>query len=353
MDLTGLLTGAEHGVFAGDRRAVFLGAAFGSFVAEHDEALFGEWYFDGIPTMVTRRELALLLNLFGTITFSGSVLEIGPYLGGSTSAIGRGLARSGFTGTYHVLDSFAWGDPEFVERVCRECAPLPISALAKEYTRKGDFGAVFSELHAGKPYSGFMRVHRTVIPYGGDAVAYSLTEQIGSGTRLGAVFVDGFKSWSATYAGMKALLPHLEKDALLIFQDFSWIDCDWLPILAACLHGKMLLLMKVDNTAVFRLADNDIGGAIENFGKGPVAGRHGEYASILKAWASGMYHAGDDVGHLNHTAQRWMMAQRLGDLAAVAQLRGYLSELCANLDAQWLDDAVDRLRLDIHAVGGV
>lgn len=337
--------------FAGQRRAVFLGGAFGAAVEEGDRRLFGQNQFDGIPTMVTPRELAMLMNFFATVPVEGDVLEIGAYLGGSTSAIGRGLARRSFAGTYHVIDSFGWDEADFIDHLTKDCAALPISPVAKEYTKRGDFGPAFAELHEGKPYRGFLSVHRAVIPYADGKAEFPLAVHIGENTRLGAVFIDGFKSWGATYEGMKSLVPHVGVGTYLIFQDFSWLDCDWLPILAANLHNQLELEMKVDNTAVFRVREGNLGPGVEVFGGGPDLNRYDEYAAVLRAWSSGMFHSGDDVGHANHTAQRWMLARRFGREEEAKRLRFYLDEMCENLHMRWLTERLDRLKMEIHAAG--
>src|SRR5262245_51304175 len=100
-------------LFAGSRRATFLGATFSSF-AGPSAANYSDKSINGIPTMVTPRELRLLTNLFSTLPMSGDVLEIGCYLGGSTSAIAGGLLAAQFSGHYYVLDSFSWNQPGFI-----------------------------------------------------------------------------------------------------------------------------------------------------------------------------------------------------------------------------------------------
>ncbi|HVX37701.1 MAG TPA: class I SAM-dependent methyltransferase [Hyphomicrobium sp.] len=293
MEFTGLLQAADAAVFEGQRRAVFLGQAMASFISEEDKPLFGDRTFDGIPTMVTRRELAFLLNFFSSIPVSGDVLEIGSYLGGSTGAIGRGLARAGFSGSYYVLDSFKWADEGFVNCLKQDCSKLNLSDGARAETNHGAWLKAFEEIHATKPYATFLSPHRALIPYGNEDATFPISAHVPAGKQIGAVFIDGFKSWSATYAGMTALAPYLSTGSLLIFQDFSWIDCDWLPVLARYLHGKMSLWMKIDNTAIFRLDDANISPCLKLFASQPDPNKYDFYAEELKSWASAMYHSGD------------------------------------------------------------
>jgi hypothetical protein len=236
------------GEFLGERKTVLLGSAFASLVnseisrmtKEHDR-------FDGIPTMVTPRELRLLANLFSTVPIDGPVLEIGCYLGGSTGAIARGLEMAQAANRLYVLDSFMWQDPGFVKVLGRDIDHLRrnenLSDAAVEATRGGDWHLAFHEIHKSRPYYDRLEVCRALIPYK-TADTFDLLKYVPNGTKFGAVFVDGFKSWESTYSGMKALVPFVRPGTLLIFQDFSWCTCYWLPLLISSLGCH--LLMKVD-----------------------------------------------------------------------------------------------------------
>lgn len=54
-----------------------------------------------------------------------------------------------------------------------------------------------------------------------------------------------------------------------------------------------------------------------------------------------------------HTAQRVMLARRMGRDNDAKKIRDYLASLCANLNAGWLIEDIDRISLHIHAVGQV
>lgn len=162
----------DQTLFTGHRKAVFLGSAFSSVAHCSLEHIAKENCFDGIPTMVTVRELRLLTNLFSTVHVGGSVLEIGSYLGGSTGAIARGLEAAGRTrarNRFYVLDSFAWADPSFVTHLAKDIERLQqtykLSDEAIEATKKGDWLQTFHEVHCTKTYYHRLQIRKATIPY--------------------------------------------------------------------------------------------------------------------------------------------------------------------------------------------
>ena len=94
----------QFGTFLGQRRPVLLGEMFGD--TEAGEQLVEDERFDGIPTMVTQRELRMLGNFFAVTPMRGPVLEIGCYLGGSRRAIARGLLVQGFDDKFLIRRRF-------------------------------------------------------------------------------------------------------------------------------------------------------------------------------------------------------------------------------------------------------
>ena len=354
--LNALLEYSEtSGLFAGSRKATFLGSAFASFIGA-SVVSYSAKCIDGIPTMVSPRELRLLANLFGTLPIRGSVLEIGSYLGGSTNAIAGGLLAARFPGRFYVLDSFGWSAPGFITRLRADCECLastyPLSSQAWEEIHQGEWLQAFREVHQAKPYGHILEIRKALIPYGGDATVFDLTQHVPDDTHLGAVFIDGFKSWSATTAAMAGLQPYLQKGSLLIFQDFSWYDCYWLPILAAHLSKHVRLLMKIDNTAVFQVTDPDISGALKGFGTGSDPTRYAFYRDVLNNHATAMFHSGDEVGFLEHTCQCYVLSHVMGHAEDAAEVKAFVKTLSERLKCGWVFDGISKTSFEIHAAGG-
>lgn len=343
----------DCGAFPGVRKAVLLGSAFSSIASpalaqmtKDNERL------DGIPTMVTQRELRLLANLFASVPVAGDILEIGCYLGGSTAAIASGLDAAGAPNRLYVLDSFAWSDPDFVADLGRDVEALqvryPLSPIALEATRRGDWHLAFNEVHRTRPYYRRLCVRKALIPYA-SADVFDMPRYVPPGTKLGAVFIDGFKSWESTYSAMKALIPYVVDGALLIFQDFSWYDCYWLPVLATRLGLE--LVMKVDNTAVFMMRSPDVISAnLEVFGPAADPKSYPFYRDVLSDYARLMYHSGDDVGFLLHTAQSYVLAFSFEKTEDAAIDIEFLRQACERLNVGWLmTDLLSKSTFRFHA----
>lgn len=64
--------------------------------------------FHAIPTMTTPAEQRLYFLLASQHSGSGEVVEIGPWLGGSTLQIVSGLRQAGTGAILHVFDKFEW-----------------------------------------------------------------------------------------------------------------------------------------------------------------------------------------------------------------------------------------------------
>jgi hypothetical protein len=353
--LNAVLRNSEvSGLFAGSRKATFLGATFSSFTGP-SVVSFTDKSIDGIPTMVAPRELRLLANLFATLTMSGDVLEIGCYLGGSTNAIAGGLLAAKFSGHYYVLDSFSWNQPGFITNLRRDCerlaATYALSNQAWVEVSQGGWLQAFREVHQAKPYGHMLEIRRALIPYGGNATAFDLTQHVAAGTRLGAIFIDGFKSWPAATAAMTALQPYLQKGSLLIFQDFSWYDCYWLPILMTYLSRHARMLMKIDNTAVFQVTDPDISAGLNGFGTGPDATRYAFYRDILNNYAIAMFHSGDEVGFLEHTCQCYVLSNVMGRSEDAAEVKTFVKTLSERLRCGWVFDSLSKTSFVVHAGG--
>jgi Methyltransferase domain len=339
------------GEFLGERKTVLLGSAFAALVNSEISRMTKENdRFDGIPTMVTPRELRLLANLFSTVPIEGPVLEIGCYLGGSTAAIARGLEMGLASNRLYVIDSFMWQDPGFVTVLGRDIAHLRrneiLSDAAVEATKRGDWHLAFHEIHRSRPYYERLEVCKALIPYK-SADTFDLPKYIPDGTQFGAVFIDGFKSWESTYSGMKALVPFIRPGTLLIFQDFSWCTCYWLPLLISSLGCH--LLMKVDNTAVFVVSSGSrVSDGIEKFGQSPNFDSYLIYRNILTNFARSMFHSGDDVGFLLHTAQSYVLAHTFGETQEAEKLLEFIKQLCDRLGVDWLIPKLSATSFQVH-----
>ena len=343
------------GHFDGNRQAVHIGNVLGALEDKpskaHDSA------YDGIPTMVTPRELRLLQNFFATRAIDGLIMEFGPYLGGSTAAIISGLAASGFSGRYYAFDAFSWDDPAFISILSRDFESLGGAQRFGERISglvcSGDWLGLFSSLHRSRNYGRIeVRPCRFVLPTSPTDLRRPLVDALeasDASAKLGAVFIDGFKSWHATHVGMTEILPYLKSGTKLIFQDFSWYDCYWLPILIAFCGDRVRLTHKVDNTAIFDVVNPDLGEAIHLFGPTLDPDKKSSYAGILRDWATAQFHSGDEVGFLCHSAQLYVLLLTARDYIAAADQVVFLRSMCERLNVGWLAKDLERSDFSISA----
>jgi hypothetical protein len=343
----------SHCRFQGARQATYLGAILGDYIVGEDMA--EGRLFDGIPSMASVRELRLLQNFFSINPMNGPVLEVGPYLGATTAAIGHGLAAQSFRDKFFTIDAFEWNDSGF-----KECLRKDVDILQKKYSFSvqaleeislGKWMKLFHDLHSPSPYGAFLRVVRAQIPFCG--IAPFPCEFLADEQPLGALFVDGFKSWAATYNALKAFYKYISPGTFLIFQDFSWFDCYWLPILVERLQPRPRLLFKVDNTAVFRVCEPINVTDLDKFGPAPDPNCYDNYAQTLKNYASAMFHSGDEVGYLGHSSQLYMLAHAMKKRREAEGTLTFLKELCERVNACWLSDLLCREDHRILAGGDV
>ena len=70
---------------------------------------------------------------------------------------------------------------------------------------------------------------------------------------VGALFVDGCKSWTSTRYAMQYLLPRMRPGAPVIFQDYGWYTCFWITSFTYALREFLELETYVDATYVYKI----------------------------------------------------------------------------------------------------
>lgn len=185
-----------------------------------------------IPTMLTPTELAYCRWL-GESGWDGTghVVEVGPWLGGSTYQLAAGM--SGNTSRHaeaklHVVDNFRWRP--FME------ARAPLGLRADD-----SFRSYFEENMA--QYRELLAVHEVNLP---DDDSAELAEKTGTRTsasdipplRLGDIdgtvsvlFIDGAKSWAAVWSLLECVGPNMESgNGVIVWQDFQYWLAFWVPM---------------------------------------------------------------------------------------------------------------------------
>jgi methyltransferase family protein len=160
----------------------------------------------------------------------GHVLEIGPWLGGSTACLAQGLEDRGSRSRFrvHTVDNFVW------RRFMSDRADLPLA--------EGEsFEAAFSSNVA--PWADRIVAWRRSLP-DDEAPLDSLAAEIrDSGDSLQPLFrwlaaepieilfIDGAKTWAGMIHLLEETVDHLVPSALLVCQDYKYWENYWVPLL--------------------------------------------------------------------------------------------------------------------------
>lgn len=211
---------------------------------------------DAIPSETTPDERRFL-HSFAARVWAGreSVLEIGPFLGGTTRALAMGMLlnpeRRGDARLF-TYDRFAdYYDAEALRRLVE---PLVRSGDLAEPPSGGHFLELFLSLHAGTEYAPLILAQPGVLPDSRTEEA-TLADPIRlpDGQRFDLVFVDGAKSWYGMKSLLRTLAPRVTGGAHLVFQDYGWYTCFWVSAALQLLGDHFELTAYVDATYAFQL----------------------------------------------------------------------------------------------------
>lgn len=224
------------------------------FVGPRDRAPWLKLDFDRpaqIPTMITREEARYLRWLTRTLwDDSGHVVEMGPWLGGSTYCLASGMADHVGEKRHrlHVFDSFEWR--EFMA----SRAPLQLAV-----------GASFEPHFRAnlQSFGDLVESHRAVLPdelldtdpslSGYRNAAAEQPRLSWSGAPVQLLFIDGAKSWTGMLHLLRETAPGwLPGKTLVICQDYKHWGCYWVTAITELLSHRLRLLHVIPrNTVAF------------------------------------------------------------------------------------------------------
>jgi hypothetical protein len=211
--------------------------------------------YPGIPTMISEEERRYLYWLASTVwTGEGHIVEIGPWLGGSTVCLAAGM-RENFSGgkkRLHVFDNFIWKD------FMGKRAPLPL--------KDGDsFQSYFLENIS--PYEDLIVSYRLSLP--DDSVSSDkeimAKRDINPDTSrilkwdiqepVEILFIDGAKSWNGLVFLLNEFSAYfIPGKTLIVCQDYKYWGTYWVPLILEMLSDHLELLHNLThNTVTFRL----------------------------------------------------------------------------------------------------
>ena len=212
-----------------------------------------------VPTMITREEQKYLHWLTRWHwRGDGVVLEVGPWLGGSTICLAAGIAasehREKISKPLYVVDNFRWR-PFMASRASLPILPdQSFEPFFRRYTAR------FEELIVVQQAS----LPDDDLPQDRDASQVrDVAPPIASRFRwksekpIEILFVDGAKSWDGLLHLLKEVSSDLiERKTLLVFQDYKYWGAYWVPMILETLSNQLEIAHNVEDggTVAFRLS---------------------------------------------------------------------------------------------------
>jgi hypothetical protein len=225
-------------------------------------------YPDSVPTMISAEE-KLYLYWLGKRVWSGEgkVVEIGPWLGGSTICLAAGMSASGHNAEkcLHTFDNFIWR--EFM------------SARAHLSIGPGDSFKPFF-LRNIQEYEDIVEPHESALPdeviaddreakakrfFEPDKTA--ILEELAEGP-IELLFIDGAKSWLGICYLLWLVREHLMPGkSYIVCQDYKYWGTYWIPVFMERLRSFLTPVHNVlgGTTVTFRIASAIPHDLIETF----------------------------------------------------------------------------------------
>jgi hypothetical protein len=217
-----------------------------------------------LPSAASANERRFLLRFAGRLwDGDGDVFENGPLLGGTTRGLALGMLANPRRREGALLQTHDW----FSSRVPLDLPPnvwehlvahgLITQDHVAEMERSGSFQALYDHLHSGQDYSPLVRSHEAYLPgHRGDVPAHGeAVYRAPEGREFSLVFVDGCKSWYGTKHWLVETCQAIRPGSHVVFQDYGWYTCFWLPALHAVLEDHFRLVAYVDDTYAFQLVN--------------------------------------------------------------------------------------------------
>lgn len=222
----------------------------------------GDVFLHQVPSETSVAERRLLFRLFANEwSGRGAVVELGPFLGGTTRAIAAGMWSNPHRDPHALLHTFDRFDLYYSASELRAMVEPMVAAgifaatEADDLCRNANFARLFQAIHMPHDYSRLVRLHDSPLPDRPEEIATAQTlDCLRTEVELSALFVDGCKSWASTLYSLQFLLPRLPVGAPVIFQDFGWYTCFWISSAVHALGDALTLTDRADSTYVFKLA---------------------------------------------------------------------------------------------------
>lgn len=213
---------------------------------------------DEIYSETAPRERYFLYNFFKKLwRGKGCVVEVGAFLGGTTRAICLGMHSNpkALSPRFVTIDQFEnYHRPHKLEE---KASTLLTKYADDEGTisdiRKGNWLRLFEAIHKRDKYGSFIEILKGVLP---DKKEEIMSDEVCVFFKdvdyISVLFVDGCKSWYSTKTLMKAVVPKLNNESYLIFQDYGRHTCFWISSFLEAFKENFKLIASISGTFTFK-----------------------------------------------------------------------------------------------------
>ncbi len=198
-----------------------------------------------IPSETSLAERIFLYFLAKEIVHRGNILELGPFLGGTTRALARGIEHSGIDGRRLVtLDQF----DNYYDTATFKKFGVTRDGRSRKMVK---FRSIFESFHRDQTYYPYIDARTLKIADSPDqSTDYSLLQDCND---IDAVFIDGCKSWYSAKDFVGYVATKTNPDAYFLFHDFGRYTCFWIPVFAESFPEHLKFVGSVDATFAYRL----------------------------------------------------------------------------------------------------
>jgi hypothetical protein len=246
---------------------------------------------NNIHTETTQGERKFLFNFFKYLWKGDEhVLEIGPFLGGTTRAIAMGMMQNIQRREHTKIFTYdKFKDYYESNQLINALKPAFDSGLFSQeikvkMQKSTNFLEIFRLFHQSQDYYKIINESEGFLPYEREDIKeINNIFTLEKNHSFSAVFVDGAKSWFGLKYFMETVLPHTMPGSYYIFQDYGARTCFWIPVFIERFKDAFKLISYVDDTYTFRLSRNILPAEIEE--KYPDKAEHfssAEYERIFR-----------------------------------------------------------------------
>jgi Methyltransferase domain len=273
---------------------------------------------DGIPSETSGLERRFLYTFFARLwDGAGSVVEIGPFLGGTTRAIALGMRanpRRDPSARLYTFDRFeAYYEPEELRVLLEGHSAAAVALEDQELGPSGRFRDVFTALHRDTEYEDLILVRDEPLPDTPEEASNEGILRLDRDVEVAAAFVDGCKSWYSTKYLMLELAEVARPGSHLLFQDYCWYTCFWIPAVAYALRDRLALVAAADNTYTFQLGGLDRDTIVARVPDTPEEAGRGFLEEAFKALGEAAAERGDNRARLVHQLQHGAALAYVGE----------------------------------------